>query len=221
MNLLLVVACHNDINLLNNWLDRIKLINIPEHTKIIFIDTYSDNEEFKTHFSLLKEQNVNQNLMFERLDYICYASGAYWYTYLTYTSNHYIFLHDSNTIIDLNFLEIILEKLKEYNIVSFFDFQYDHFLNEWSGTDFEGITDITYPQRLIVGPMFATTKTTLDKIPHQWFKIPQNKTEEEGCERRWALMFHLINATKINLLTDWVGMTLPNGFLHKILVGRR
>ena len=52
-----------------------------------------------------------------------------------------------------------------------------------------------YPEWGIFGPMFGVNKHTLDKLPSEWLIEPSNKIEGCGMERRWAVMFHLINAS--------------------------
>ena len=52
------------------------------------------------------------------------------------------------------------------------------------------------PHDSIFGPIFGVRKETLDRLPKEWLKHPTNKMEGCSMERRWSLMFYLINASK-------------------------
>lgn len=190
---MIVIASHNRTDLLDNMLETLSSINL-NNNKVLIINTNSDNEEYKTFFEECK-LNYPQYI-FETLNYTCWDSGAYIYAYKNYHSDKYIFLQDSITITNPKLILMWENFLNIYEVIPFINFRY-FYENEdqrlWSE---EGLTINSVPQDSIFGPIFGVRKETLDKLPKEWLKYPTNKNEGCGMERRWSLMFHLIDASK-------------------------
>jgi hypothetical protein len=190
---MIVIASHNRTDLLDNMLETLSSINL-NNNKVLIINTNSDNEEYKTFFEECK-LNYPQYI-FETLNYTCWDSGAYIYAYKNYHSDKYIFLQDSITITNPKLILMWENFLNIYEVIPFINFRY-FYENEdqrlWSEED---LTINSVPQDSIFGPIFGVRKETLDKLPKEWLKYPTNKNEGCGMERRWSLMFHLIDASK-------------------------
>jgi hypothetical protein len=190
---MIVVASHNRIDLLDNMLKILSSINL-NNNQVLIINTNSDNEEYKTFFEECK-LNYPQYI-FETLNYTCWDSGAYIHAYNNYPSNKYIFLQDSLDIKNPKLIPMWENFLDVYEVVPWINFGY-FYENEdqrlWSE---EGLIIENNPHDSIFGPIFGVRKETLDKLSKEWLKYPTNKNEGCGMERRWSLMFHLINASK-------------------------
>ena len=190
---MIVVASHNRIDLLDNMLKTLSSINL-NNNQVLIINTNSDNEEYKTFFEECK-LNYSQYI-FETLNYTCWDSGAYIYAYNNYSSNKYIFLQDSLDIKNSKLIPMWENFLDVYEVVPWINFGYFYENEDQRLWGEEGLTIGNNPHDSIFGPIFGVRKETLDKLPKEWLKYPTNKNEGCGMERRWSLMFHLINASK-------------------------
>jgi hypothetical protein len=193
---MIVIATHDNIDILNTLLNSLKNVDLKNH-EVSIIDTNSQSQNFIDYFSNLK------NILpynFYRLDYTCYDSGAYMWAYQNLKADSWIFLQDSIEIINPDWIQEIDNLLKEYEVVAGFDFPYSYdphpLQKPWVESNIEFIN---YPESGIFGPMFSVRNSTMDKIPKHWFKWPTEKLMQQGMERRWSLMFHSINATKTYL----------------------
>jgi hypothetical protein len=191
---MIVVASHNRIDLLDNMLKTLSSIDL-NNNEVLIIDTNSDNEEYKAFFAQCAEKYP---FMFDRKDYTCWDSGAYIHAYNNYPSNKYIFLQDSITIKNPKLIPMWENFLDIYEVVPFINFGYGY---ENSGQ--KEFSERYLPENpslpfdAIFGPIFGVRRETLDKLPKEWLTvIPDNKMDGNGMERRWSLMFHLINASK-------------------------
>jgi glycosyltransferase involved in cell wall biosynthesis len=191
---MIVVASHNRIDLLDNMLKTLSSIDL-NNNEVLIIDTNSDDEEYKAFFS---ECAGKYPFMFDRKDYTCWDSGAYIHAYNNYPDKKYIFLQDSVTITNPKLIPMWDNFLDIYDVVPFINFGYGY--ENSSQKEFSERKlpeDLTLPFDAIFGPIFGVRRETLDKLPKEWLTvIPDNKMDGNGMERRWSLMFHLINASK-------------------------
>lgn len=190
---MIVIASHNNIELLESIVEQLNNINLNNH-KVLIIDTNSDNEDYKNKFNELKE--INSHFIFEQLDYNCWDSGAYIHAYKNYSDNHYIFLQDSLTITNKNLIPIFDNFLNIYDVVPLFNFRYGYENDGQKIFVEQNLSISSLPEYAIFGPIFGVRKETLDKLSKDWLIYPTNKNEGCGMERRWSLMFHLIDASK-------------------------
>lgn len=196
---MIVVATHNDIEVLESIINDLNNIDLNGHN-VSIIDTNSDEIEFKNRFDQLKNENPQFN--FIHLDYTCWDSGAYIWTYKNFNEDKFIFLQDSIEILDKNFIKVVDENLNNYDVVALSAFPYRYDDPDQKTWVESGISFKVTPKYGIFGPIFAATKEILDKIPNEWLKYPTKKLEACGMERRWSLMFDVISATKAYLQYD-------------------
>ncbi len=201
---MIVIASHDNVELLESMLQRLTEVNLNGH-EVLIVDTNSQSNQYLSAFLELKQKY--SQFLFDRKDYTCWDSGAYIHAYKNYVAEKYIFLQDSLYITDPDLFIKMDQRLDEYDVATIFHFHFDLHLHteEESKWTFQGLydTQITgLPTHGIFGPFFGVTKRTLDKIPKEWFIEPVNKTQ--GClmERRWALMFHQIGASKKSFYGD-------------------
>lgn len=195
---MIVIATHNDSKLLFEICQNLIRINL-HNQKVLIVDTNSDNSDFIKNFNTLKK--VYDQFLFLRTDIKCWDSGAYIKAYQSFPNEEkFIFLQDSLMIPGKSkFIEHSLEFLDKYDVVAWTNFQYK-FDNEqqekWSE---DGLIKGITPIDAIFGPIFSVNKKTLDLLPKEWLKIPSNKNEACGMERRWSAMFQCIGASKYYL----------------------
>jgi hypothetical protein len=192
---MIVLATHDRVDLLESMLNKLNEINLNGH-EVLIIDTNSTNQDYLNYFNQIKEK---YNFNFIRLNYTCWESGAYIYALQNFPSSKYIFLQDSLYITNSNLFIDIDNLLDHYDVVPFFNFKYiyDHDQQkEWAE---EGLNPSSLPEYGIFGPIFGATSKILQKLPSEWLKYPTEKYQGNGMERRWSLMFHLINANKYYL----------------------
>ena len=183
---MIVIASHNRTDLLDNMLKTLSSINL-NNNKVLIINTNSDNEEYKTFFEECK-LNYPQYI-FETLNYTCWDSGAYIYAYKNYHSDKYIFLQDSITITNPKLILMWENFLNIYEVVPWINFGYFYENEDQRLWGEEDLIINSVPHDSIFGPI-------LDRLPKEWLKHPTNKMEGCSMERRWSLMFYLINASK-------------------------
>lgn len=189
---MIVVSVHDKVDMLSNLLEQLSNMDVGSH-EILVIDTNSTDQNFLLEFPklIIKYPSIR----FERVGYDCWDSGAYVHAYSRYMSGKYIFLHDSISILNKNFITEIDQDLENFDVsaISSFPYSYDnHEQMSWVEQDFNGYTRPTYG---FFGPMFAATRSILDKIPRERFMfLPQKKLHQMGMERRWSLIFHSIDA---------------------------
>jgi hypothetical protein len=190
---MIVVASHDRVDLLELMLKRLNEINLNGHN-VLIVDTNSSNTEYQNRFNELQIQY--SNFTFDKLNYTCWDSGAYIHAYKNYPSENYIFLQDSLDITERNIIPIFDNFLKVYDVVPVFNFGYGYESEEQKIFTEQNLPITSLPTWAIFGPIFAVRRETLDKLPKEWIIHPTNKVQGCGMERRWSLMFHLINASK-------------------------
>lgn len=220
---MIVFASHNNTNLLDLNLERLCEIDLNGHD-VLFIDTGSTDEEYIRYFDEMKKKY--SQFMFIRKDNMCWDTGAYLHAYRNYVRDRYIFLQDSIYISSDTFIKEIDEMLDRYEVVPIFDswYTYDSTADlEWV-EDGLGVVE-SRPLRLYFGPMFATRRSTMDKIPNDWHREPHDKVTATRMERRWALMFHLLKVSwayyhRVNYGHFWQKFPCTQHKIRKIWMNR-
>ena len=194
---MIVISSHDRIDLLIEMVRRLCEIDLNGH-EVLVVDTNSDSAQYQDTINLVAPWflETHTNFKFVRKDYKCRDSGAYIHAYKNFPADRYIFLHDSVYISNPNFIVEMDNALDSHDVVGIFNFGfgYDNYQQQIWSEQFLPPVD-TYPEWGIFGPMFGVNKSTLDTLPAEWLIEPTNKIEGCGMERRWALMFHLINAS--------------------------
>jgi len=224
---MIVVASHNSVSLLKSFLAKLSMIDLCNHD-VLVVDTNSDDSSYLNEFACLIKQYPR--FRFERKAYTCWDSGAYIHAYTNYQDTKYLFFQDSLEITNPNLIQEIDSRLDEVDVLAFANFKYQYDSEDqrnWVESDIE-FTD--HPEDGIFGPIFSVTRNTLDRIPKHWLKVPSNKLQGCGMERRWSLMFDAIGAKKsymeyFKTHSDFVGFyenpSRYSSSMKKILVGRK
>lgn len=216
---MIVVASHNNVNLLNDMLINLSKINLNSH-KVLIVDTNSDNSDYIKFFNQCK--NDFPNFTFDRKDYNCFDSGAYIHAYLNYNEDRYIFLQDSCKINDSNLILEWNTMLQNYDVVPWINFGYWYKTESQRSWAEDDLIQYTKPNDSIFGPIFAANKKILDKIPKKWLKEPTNKNEACAMEGRWSFMFHIVKAKKYYLeyFEHHFGAYMSKQKIEKIFLNR-
>jgi hypothetical protein len=218
---MIVFASHNNTNLLDLQLERLCELNLNGHD-VLFVDTVSTDKTYIRYFNEMKQKYLQ--FTFVRTENMCWDTGAYLHAYRNYKRERYIFLQDSLYITSDTFFVDMDRMLDEYDVVPIFDFYFDikEHTKEWI-TD--GLPVNSFPQYGYFGPIFGVNRSTLDKIPPEWHRIPHDKVTATHMERRWALMFHLIGAkqryfNRINYGHFWSQFPCTQRHIRKIWLNR-
>jgi hypothetical protein len=190
---MIVVASHNRIDLLENYLNNLTNLNLNGHD-VLIINTNSDDKDYIKFFQEIPYQYPK--FQFETLNYTSWDSGAYIHAYEKYPRGRYIFLQDSTEITNPNLIPIWDDLLDKYEVVPWINFGYHYENEEQKEFTEQGLNVTSLPDRAITCPIFGIRKETLDKIPKEWLIKPYNKITGCGMERRWSLMFHLLGISK-------------------------
>ena len=216
---MIVIAVHDKTEYLDNLLSQLMTMNINNH-EILVIDTNSKNEEFLTEYPklFLKYPSV----MFERIGYDCWDSGAYLETHRRYKRERYIFFQDSISILNPNLIVEIDQDLTchEVSALSSFPYIYDNTEQKmWVEQDYD--EKDSKPALGIFGPMFAVYGKTIDRIsPKRFTVLPKTKLQQQGMERRWSLMFHEIGAS-VSFRSAGIDLYKKNDDIEKIFLKRQ
>lgn len=184
---MIVIASHNHADLTDKLLN--SLCKINTNHKILVVDTNSDNPNYLDNI-----KNKYSNVIFERKNYTCWDSGAYLHAYLNYNESSYIFLQDSIEITNNLFISNIDKILLNFDVIGLNNFSFFYDNDEQKEYAEFGIKNLlkNYPLFGIFGPMFGVNKKILDRIPKSWFLEPDSKIKGCAMERRWALIFHIL-----------------------------
>jgi hypothetical protein len=195
---MIVVATNNGINFLPNLLSDLEKLNIEEEISII--DTQSNDSEFIDYLENLKSFNkFKLNINVYQTPYKGFDTGAYIYAIQNLKSDRFIFLQDSIRIKNIDFFNLIDEKLKISNVVTLLTFEgnwWDNQIQEDFSLKHFGTTIY---ETGIFGPMFAISYLDSQKIEKNLLIYPENKEQQKAMERCWDIIFKKTNLTVDNL----------------------
>lgn len=186
---MIVIASHNNIDLVSNLLAQLHDIDLNGH-EILVVDTNSTDTEYLELISSVVGQY--KDVTFVKKDYKCFDSGAYIHAYLNYTSNRYIFLQDSISIVDKDIILKWDKLLDSSDVVPMYNFEFGYDNDDQKIWSEDMINHTSYPEFGIFGPIFAINRYALDIIPRDWLKDPHCKMHACAMERRWSLIFHVL-----------------------------
>jgi hypothetical protein len=194
---MIIIATNNGKNYLNNLLISFQSFNVKKQIHVI--DTGSTDIDSIKFLEDIKSNEIfkDLNILTHKTPYNGFDSGAYIYAIQNIDSEKYYFLHDSITLKDPSFFDSIDEKLKPGVVVPLVVFNSNLYDNQ-DQIDFSlnkiGVSDFDFG---IFGPMFAITKTDVDKIKKSLNFFPTKKNEQMAMERVWSALFK-----KYNILID-------------------
>lgn len=214
---MIVIATNNGHVYLKELLDSMKNIEFCGE-QILVVDTISTDD---VHLNFLNELNTlypELNITVTTTPYRKFDTGAYIYAYKNYKSDVYIFLHDSTVVKNNDFIKDVKSHLNTYDVVCYNSFnfmgvggaEWNEFFKKNTGEDLYN--------RGIFGPMFACTKTALDKIDFDKLELPTTKNQQACYEGIWYTLFEKSDSKIFSMDTYAGGFCssyLTKKFLHR------
>jgi hypothetical protein len=189
---MIVIATNNGINFLANLLLDLENLKITEEISII--DTQSSNSNFIDYLENLKTFNkFNLKINIYQTPYKGFDTGAYIYAIQNLKSDRFIFLQDSIRIKNINFFNLIDEKLKTSNVVTILTFESGWWDNQTQKDFSLKHFGTTIFDKGIFGPMFSISYTDSQKLNNLIY--PTNKEQQKAMERCWSIIFKKYNLT--------------------------
>lgn len=213
---MIVIATNNGHICLSELLNSMTNIDICNE-KILIIDTISDDVSSIDYLKQVNSLYPKLDITIETTPYRGFDTGAYIYAYNEYNVDTYIFLHDSVTISNKNFIKDIHSYLRTHDVVAYncFDFM-GNGDGEWQ-TFFEQNTGRETYKMGIFGPMFACNRVALDGIKVHDIIIPTNKNQQTCFEGIWYTLFDE-NNIDVFPLDMYVNKFTSNYLTKKLLI---
>lgn len=223
---MIVFAVHDRVDMISDLLDNLNMFNKKD---VIIIDTNSSNNNVIDFYKNLNKDKYNFKIFYDRVNYNCYDSGAYIHVFQNYDSDIFYFFQDSIEFINPNIFNQIDAFLESYDVVAISSFplifdnqsQIDWILSNISVNE---INKLNYQMWGIFGPMFSIKKSSMNKIPKEWLISPSNKNEAMSMERKWSIIFNILNFKTIYLEKDHIDFlsdNVKNNFINKKMLGRQ
>jgi len=156
---------------------------------VLVMDTGSTNLESIEYLKSLKDNNpFSFNLMID--EFVGnYPTGAYISAFKKYKSEYYIFLQDSMSIKDPNFVQEVENRLTDNNVVCLFECKTCGYDNDQQREFVYNSIGETEYDTLIFGPVFFAKHDVLGRVFDQIKILPTTKPEESGMERAFGVLF--------------------------------
>ena len=214
----------------------LKQLNNFNTMDVLIVDTKSPSDVVESFYKENKN-NYNFNLSYHRVNHYCYDSGAYMITFKQFQSEKYYFFQDSIEFINTQIFKEIDRLLNDFDVVatSSFPLIFDNYeqidwvfrnlnlkvnlnlLDPASGRSFCNL-----PILGIFGPMFSIKRETLLRIPEHWLVQPNTKNQAMAMERKWPIMFHLLNMSVAYIEKDHMDFLSGNTtWIKKYMLARQ
>jgi len=201
---MIVFAVHGIIEKIEIVLEQLNKFNKID---VLIVDTNSPSDIVRLFYEKNKDK-YKFNLYYERINYMCYDSGAYINAFKKYDVEKYYFFQDSIEFINESIFIEINQLLDKFDVVAISSFPliFDNYEQiNWVFNNLEintninlidmqtGRSFVNLPIYGIFGPMFSIKRETLLKIPNEWITEPINKNQAMAMERKWPIIFYLLN----------------------------
>lgn len=184
---MIVIATNNGWNYLEQCLSRAIEFG-TDNEKILVVDTNSSD---KSYIDFAKNICNKYNVEFGQLSYSGYDFGAYMWAYRNYIDDFYFFQHDSIFIKNSESIKKIKSQISENAVCAWVKFSkhvcpFDNIEQQTWLKDKLGTDNYDYG---IYGPNFGLLRSTLDRIIDKLNFTVDNKLQQQGMERGWAILF--------------------------------
>lgn len=157
--------------------------------------------------------------LFPNVGYLCtpysgYDTGAYLWAYWNVPANAYLFMQDSCCPREPDFMEQFAARMPDFQVgaVGWSSFNIDVWDTDAqrAATEWMYGSHVEWPYRGIFGPIFYTTRRTLDEMQRKRClpMPPVHKQQQQAMERAWAILFHRIGVS-VNFLVE---EDMPRGY---------
>lgn len=197
----IVIATHGGVDMLRQTLPKMK------RWPVVVVDTGLRSEatwKFCAEF---------ENVVFLDTPYKGYDTGAYLWAYWHIPAENYLFLQDSCTPRDPDFVEQFARAMSgEMGAVgwSSFDIRVWDSDAQCEATEWMYGARSKWPSKGIFGPIFYTSRKTLAHMFDCGLlpMPPVHKEQQQAMERAWAILFHRAGV-RVNFLVD---EDMPRGY---------
>lgn len=219
---LIVIACHGTPHYTNELLRSMRTNH--NGSDVVVVDTCSDQP-------ILSEVEVDQPFVVytHRTDTRGYDTGAYISAFKRFRDYEtFLFLQDSTKVVHPSFSDIFRCSENEY-----MPWMTHHVESDDKSRYVPNLIaeEISFPWRMIVGPIFSSHRSCLDEIDQKWgldMFIPTSKSEAESMERGWPFLMILcgcsqnkeIISVQNNMTTKAAMDAHENPILTKVWSGR-
>lgn len=194
---MIVIAAYNNIQILEKLLLSLNnTINLDEEVLIVCTDPKENKMVY--YINNIPLEKYNFKIKCDVTPYAGYDSGAYIYVYQKYKREYYIFLQDSISVKDPNWLNIFKKERNEKKVNAWMKVKM-----KWWGSDQEKHvkskfpSSIKIPSHLIFGPIFQCHVSFLNEVDKKYninTFIPSDKTNgQSGMERGWSILCEDLN----------------------------
>lgn len=187
---MIVIACYNDINLVqSNVTSLLKTNNLTEN--ILLVATDPSQTKLINHLKSLEENHDLIKVLI--CDSVSFDSGAYINAYMNFSDDYYIFFQDSVIVNDDDWLDYFKQKRNPNEINAWITFE----MPRWDYEDQKNWILSKLPNNLIqpsvgvFGPNFQISREGLDRINGKFDLlnfIPTTKSNAMGMERGWSYL---------------------------------
>lgn len=224
---MIVFAVHERTDWINSVLNQLKQFNEKD---VLLVDTNSKTNDVKQYFLNLNLEQFRFKIFYERLDYDCYDTGAYIHAFKNYDYDTFYFFQDSIEFINPKIFETIDVLLHTYEVVAISSFplifdnqeQINWIMSNISQSE---IAKISGRKMFgIFGPMFSIKKESMNLIPKEWLIHPTIKNEAMAMERKWSIIFNIMNFKTTYLESDhmdFLSTEISNNFINKTRLVRQ
>lgn len=200
---MIVIATYDNVKVLETLL--LSLNNTSDlDEEVLVIGTDPKKTDMISYLQNMPVEKYKFKIKYDVTPYAGYDSGAYIYAYKKYKSEYYIFLQDSLSIKDPEWLNIFKKERSEKKVVSWIKVK----MKWWRNTQEKYVKSkfkdsVRMPSHLIFGPIFQCHISFLNKINEEFNIdnfIPTDKVNgQSGMERGWAILCENLDFELISL----------------------
>lgn len=214
---MVVIATNNGYIYLRELLNSMKDVEFCDE-KILIVDTVSTDTNHLHFLSEIHNLYPELDITVTTTPYRRFDTGAYIYSYKNYKSDIYIFLHDSVTVKNNNFIKDVKFYLNTYDVVCYNSFDFMGVGDtEWQEFFTRNTGEVTY-KKGIFGPMFASTRKALDKIDFDNLELPKTKNQQACYEGIWYTLFEKNDIEMFSM--DIFNHSFSSNYLNKKIIHR-
>ena len=207
---MIVIATHEGRQYIHNQLYSWHRYGTNGHT-VVVVETGASSRDYLDYLRVLSTMDWSFPLKVLSTPYVGYDTGAYLHAYREYPAEQtMLFCHDSMEVKRPGTMTAFHSRLLNHGAgcVPWLVFRLNSYENEeqWNFVNqFEPDPSIhPKPGFGIFGPIFYTTRTTLQQLPFTQSGIyPTNKNQQEAMERGWAATFDRAGVPMVSLEGDF------------------
>lgn len=184
----IIIATNNGKKFLIPLLESIERHGGIFNHRVSIVDTGSTDAESIAYLDELKR---NEKYSVNITPYKGYDTGAYIWAYKNFQDDEFLFMHDSMEVAEEGWLQDFGHPPNAVKAYASFGMTFDYGTDQQQRLIDLGIYNPDSATG-IMGPIFCVPRTVLDSLDQRFDLkrlIPQKKTDQQGMERGWAMLF--------------------------------